>query len=274
MTSLVLAEHDNKVLSPATACAVTAARQIGAPVHLLVAGEDCASVAEAAAKLAGVEKLLLAEDALYRHGLAEPVAALIAGLAAGYDSVLAPATAMGKSILPRLAALLDVPQISEIVRVIGPNIFERPIYAGGILETVEADKGKKIITVRVAAFAPSGGQPPAPRIKIPVGSDPYLSTWLNEAAPASGWPELSTARIVVAGGRGIATKEGFAHLEQLALGVSGAIQHVAGMRDAKLIAAINRDEEAPIFRIADVGLVADLGTALPEMARELDKFGL
>jgi electron transfer flavoprotein alpha subunit len=312
MPTLVLAEHDNAVLNPATGQAVTAAIALGEPVHVLVAGEGCASVAEAAARLAGVEMVLMADDPLYARRLAESVTALIRPLTEHYGAVVAAATSGGKSILPRLAALMDVQPVSEIVKILGPNTFERPVYAGSLIETVKAPPGLKILTVRMSAFAPREAQPPTAIKNISIGSNPCLSEWVSGETPPPGRPELSFARIVVSGGRGIGTKENVARLEKLAdrlkaavgasraavdmglipnacqvgqngrvvapdlyiaLGISGAIQHVAGMRDAKLIAAIDRDEDAPIFRIADIGLVADLSAALAEMERVLTDYG-
>jgi electron transfer flavoprotein alpha subunit len=314
MTALVLAEHDGKTLNPATARTVTAARATGETVHILVAGEDCAAIAAAAAKLAGVAKVLLADDAVYRHNLAEPMADLLAAILEDGDSVFAAATAAGVSILPRLAALRDAPQVSEILAVVAPRTFVRPIYAGSLLETVAAPKGCLAVTVQAAAFAPAGEQAAATIEKIQFISNTCLSTWREDETPeASGRPDLATARIVIAGGRGIGSREGFARLKNLAdrlgaavgasraavdaglvsndcqvgqngkvvapelyvaLGISGAIQHLAGLRGAKLIAAVNKDAEAPIFRIADIGLIADLDTVLPEMEKALAKFGL
>ncbi len=312
MPSLVVAEHDNKTLAEATANTVTAARQLGAPVHVLVAGHDGVRIAEAAALLAGVDAVLLADDPLYAHPLAEPLAALILALADRYDAVLAPATSTGKAILPRVAALLDVPQISEITRIVAPGVFERPIYAGAVLQTVQAPPGKLVLTVRTTAFAATGAGEPAPITRVAAGPDPGLSNFVGETLSQSVRPALSAAKIVVAGGRGLQSGENFKLLEKIAdrlkaavgasravvdagfvandyqigqtgkvvapelyiaVGISGAIQHVAGMSQSKRIVAINKDAEAPIFQVADIGLVADLFQALPEMDAALAKRG-
>ncbi|GAA0550369.1 electron transfer flavoprotein alpha subunit [Rhizomicrobium palustre] len=310
MASLVLAEHNNSTLSEATARAVTAARHLGEPVHVLIAGSGCGGAADEAVLLQGVDTVVVADDPRYAHMLAEPVAMLILSLASGYASVLAPATANGKNILPRVAALLDVPQISDVTRILSPDHFERPAYAGSVIETVAAPDGKKVLTVRVSAFAPAPSGGAALMVSIPPAADPGLSEFLDETPALSGRPELSSAKIVVAGGRGLHTAENFHHLERiadklgaavgasraavdagfaanacqigqtgqsvapdlyLALGISGAIQHLAGIKDAKVIVAINKDEEAPIFGIADYGLVADLFQALPELELALGK---
>ncbi len=312
MAALVLAEHDNKTLSDATAKTVTAAASVSTPVHILVAGENCAAVAEAAAKIAGVEKVLVAEDALYAHMVAETMETLILSIADKYDAILAPATTNGKNILPRVAAKLDVPQISEILTVLSADTFERPIYAGNAIQTVQAPAGKKIITVRATAFKPAGEGGSAAIEKIAAGSDPGTAKFAGEALSKSERPELTSAKIVVSGGRGLGSAENFKLVERvadrlhaavgasraavdagyvpndyqvgqtgkvvapdlyLAVGISGAIQHLAGMKDSKIIAAINKDDEAPIFQVADFGLVADLFQALPEMDQELAKRG-
>ena len=312
MTSLVIAEHDNASLKDATHKTVTAAAQVSAPVHVLVAGENCAAVADAAARIAGVEKVLLADAAPYARQLAEPMEALILSVADGYDAILAPASTSGKNFLPRVAARLDTPQVSEITKVVAPDTFERPIYAGNAIETVQAPAGKKIITVRTTAFAaaPEGGN--APVEKIAAAADPGTSSFAGEALSKSARPELPSARIVISGGRGLGSAENFKLLDgiadklhaaigasraavdagyvpndyqvgqtgkvvapdlYLAVGISGAIQHLAGMKDSRIIAAINKDEEAPIFQVADYGLVADLFQALPELDQELAKRG-
>ncbi len=312
MASLVLAEHDNKALSDATAKTVTAAAAVSTPVHVLVAGENCGAVADAAAKIAGVEKVLVADDALYAHMVAETMESLILSLADKYDAILAPATTNGKNILPRVAARLDVPQISEILKVVSPDTFERPIYAGNAIQTVQAAAGKKIITVRTTAFKAAGDGGNAAVEKIATAGDPGTSKFAGEALSKSERPELTSAKIVVSGGRGLGSAENFKLIEKvadrlhaaigasraavdagyvpndfqvgqtgkvvapdlyLAVGISGAIQHLAGMKDSKIIAAINKDEEAPIFQVADFGLVADLFQALPEMDQELAKRG-
>ncbi|MGH6889337.1 MAG: electron transfer flavoprotein subunit alpha/FixB family protein [Rhizomicrobium sp.] len=312
MTSLVIAEHDNKTLNDATARTVGAAGAIGKPVHVLVAGEGCRSVAEAAAKLSGVEKVLLAESRALSGLLAEPMELLLIRLAADYDVFLAPATTSGKNYLPRLAARLDVPQISEILAVESPDTFRRPIYAGNAIETVQAPAGKIVATVRTTAFKPADAAGNAPVASVEVPDDPALSKFIGEELSKSERPDLSSARIVISGGRGLQSGENFRLLEQIAdklhaavgasraavdagfvpndhqvgqtgkivapdlyiaVGISGAIQHLAGMKDSKVIAAINKDEEAPIFQIADYGLVGDLFKVIPEMEQELTRLG-
>ncbi|MGZ5928906.1 MAG: electron transfer flavoprotein subunit alpha/FixB family protein [Rhizomicrobium sp.] len=312
MASLVLAEHDNKGLSDATAKTVTAAAAISMPVHVLVAGENCGAVADAAAKIAGVEKVLLADNPLYAHMVAETMETLILSLADKYDAILAPATTSGKNILPRIAAKLDVPQISEILKVVSADTFERPIYAGNAIQTVQAGAGKKVITVRTTAFKAAGEGGGATIEKIAAAGDPGTAKFAGEALSKSERPELTSAKIVISGGRGLGSAENFKLIEKvadrlhaavgasraavdagyvpndyqvgqtgkvvapdlyLAVGISGAIQHLAGMKDSKIIAAINKDEEAPIFQVADFGLVADLFQALPEMDQELAKRG-
>jgi electron transfer flavoprotein alpha subunit len=312
MASLVIAEHDNKSLKDATAKTVTAAAQVSAPMHVLVAGSDCSAVADAAAKLAGVEKVLVADDPLYAHAVAEPMAALILSLAGNYDAILAPATTSGKNIMPRVAAKLDVPQVSEILKVASPDTFERPIYAGNAIATVQAPAGKKVITVRTTAFKAADSSGSAAIEKVSPVADPGISKFVGEELSKSERPELTSAKIIVSGGRGMQSGENFKLLEALAdklhaavgasraavdagfvpndyqvgqtgkvvapelyiaVGISGAIQHLAGMKDSKVIAAINKDEEAPIFQIADFGLVADLFKAIPEMEAELTKLG-
>jgi electron transfer flavoprotein alpha subunit len=310
MASLVLAEHDNRSLGEATARTVTAASKISLPVHVLVAGAGCEAVAKAAAKLRGVEKVLLADDARYAKILAEPLAALIVAVANAYDAVLAPATANGKSILPRVAAKLDLPQISEIISVESPDIFRRPIYAGNAIQKIEARGIKKIVTVRVSAFAPAPLGGTAAVETIPAAADPGTSRFVSENLTRSERPELTAAKIVISGGRGLQSKENFALIERIAdklgaavgasraavdagfvpndrqvgqtgkvvapelyiaVGISGAIQHLAGMKDSKVIVAINKDEGAAIFGVADYGLVADLFDALPELERALEQ---
>ena len=313
MTALVIAEHDNAALNDATAKTVTAAAAVSTPVHVLVAGENCAAVADAAAKIAGVEKVLLADNTLYARQLAEPMEALILSVAAAYDAILAPATTTGKNILPRVAAKLDVPQISEIIAVVSPDTFERPIYAGNAVETVQAASAKKIITVRTTAFKAAAAGGNAAVEAIAAAADPGLSSFVEETLSKSERPELTSAKIVISGGRGLGSAENFHLLDKiadrlgaavgasraavdagyvpndfqvgqtgkavapdlyLAIGISGAIQHLAGMKDSRVIAAINKDPEAPIFGIADVGLVEDLFKAIPELNDELEKRGL
>ena len=313
MTALVIAEHDNKALNDATAKTVTAALAIGAPVHVLVAGENCAAVAEAAAKIAGVEKVLLADNPLYARMLAETMETLILSITDKYDAILAPATTSGKNYLPRVAAKLDVPQVSEIIAVVAPDTFERSIYAGNAVETVQAPAGKTIITVRTTAFKAAAAGGNAPVEKIAAAADPGLSSFVEENLSHSARPELTSAKIVISGGRGLGSTENFHLLDKiadrlgaavgasraavdagyvpndfqvgqtgkavapdlyLAIGISGAIQHLAGMKDSRVIAAINKDPEAPIFAVADFGLVEDLFKAIPELNDELAKRGL
>jgi electron transfer flavoprotein alpha subunit len=312
MAALVIADHNNQTLNDATARTVTAAAEISKPVHVLVAGENCKAVAEAAAKIAGVEKVLLADNALYARMIAEAMETLILSVADGYDSILAPATTNGKNYLPRVAAKLDVPQISEILKVVSADTFERPIYAGNAIQTVQAAAGKKIITVRTTGFKPSGDGGSATIENIAAAADPGLARFDSEALSRSERPELTSAKIVISGGRGLGSGDNFKLITQiadrlhaavgasraavdagyvpndyqvgqtgkmvapdlyLAIGISGAIQHLAGMKDSKVIAAINKDEDAPIFQVADYGLVADLFQALPEMDQELAKRG-
>jgi electron transfer flavoprotein alpha subunit len=313
MTTLLLAEHDNKHLKDATARAMTAAKAIGAPVHVLIAGKDCGPAAEAAAKLSGVEKVLIADAPPLDHMLAEPTAAVIVAIAGSYDTILAPATANAKNIMPRVAALLDVMQISDIIKVLSPDTFERLIYAGNAVQTVRSKGGKKVITVRTAAFQAAGEGGTAVSEQVLPSPDPGISVFVGEEISKTDRPELTSARVVVSGGRAMASRENFAkYLEPVAdklgaavgasraavdagyapndwqvgqtgkvvapelyvaVGISGAIQHLAGMKDSKVIVAINKDEEAPIFQIADYGLVADLFKALPELADELGKLG-
>jgi electron transfer flavoprotein alpha subunit len=318
MAILLVAEHDNKSLKEATARALSAATAIGPDVHILVAGKDCGPAAAAAAKLAGVAKVLVAEGAPYEHMLAEPMAALIVALAPGYDTIIAPATTNAKNFMPRVAALLDVMQISDIVRVIAPDTFERLIYAGNAVQTVRAKDAKKVITVRTSTFAATGaGGAAAAETVTPKAvaslADPGLSAFVGEELSKTDRPELTSARIIISGGRAMASRENFAkYIEPVAdklgaavgasraavdagyapndwqvgqtgkvvapelyvaVGISGAIQHLAGMKDSKVIVAINKDEEAPIFQVADYGLVADLFKALPELVDELGKLG-
>ena len=313
MATLLLAEHDNKSLKDATAKALTAAKQLGGDVHVLVAGQGCRSVAEAAAKLAGVSKVLLAENPAYEHLLAEPVAALLVSLAGSYDALVAPATTSGKNIMPRVAALLDVMQISEITKVLAPDTFERLIYAGNAVQTVQSSDAKKVITVRTSTFQAAGEGGSAPIENVTPAEDPALSSFVGEELSKSDRPELTSARIIISGGRAMQSRENFTkYIEPvadrlgaamgasraavdagyapndwqvgqtgkvvapelyIAVGISGAIQHLAGMKDSKVIVAINKDEEAPIFQVADYGVVADLFKAIPEMEAELTKLG-
>ena len=311
MATLLVAEHDDKILNGATAKTLTAAKGLGGEIHVLVAGSGCKPAAEAAAKLDGVAKVLLADAPLYANRLAEPIAALLVQLAPNYDAIVAPATTAGKNFMPRAAALLDVMQISEISKVVGPDTFERPIYAGNAIETVQSTDKKKVVTVRTAAFQATGTGGSAPIENVTPAPDPALSSFVGEELSKSDRPELTAARVIVSGGRALASKENFAkYIEPVAdklgaavgasraavdagyapndwqvgqtgkvvapelyvaVGISGAIQHLAGMKDSKVIVAINKDEEAPIFQIADYGLVGDLFVLLPELEKELDK---
>jgi electron transfer flavoprotein alpha subunit len=312
MPTLLLAEHDNASLKDATNKALTAAKAVGAPVHILVAGQGCAGVAEAAAKLDGVAKVLLADAPAYAHQLAEPVAALIVSLAGPYETLMAAATTTGKNIMPRVAALLDVMQVSEITKVVAPDTFERPVYAGNAIQTVRSTDPKRVVTVRTASFqATAAGGASAPIEAATAAADPGLSSFVGEELSKSERPELTSAKIIISGGRAMQNRDNFTkYIEPVAdklgaaigasraavdagyapndwqvgqtgkvvapdlyvaVGISGAIQHLAGMKDSKVIVAINKDEEAPIFQVADYGLVADLYQALPELAAELDK---
>jgi len=314
MPTLLLAEHDNKSLKDATNKALTAAKALGADVHILVAGRDCKAAAEAAAKLDGVKKVLLADAPAYEHMLAEPVAALIVSLAGSYETIMAAATTTGKNIMPRVAALLDVMQISEVSKIVAPDTFERPIYAGNAIQTVRSHDAKKVVTVRTAAFQATGqGSAAAPIESVAAAADPGLSGFVGEELSKSERPELTSAKIIISGGRAMQSRDNFTkYIEPvadklgaavgasraavdagyapndwqvgqtgkvvapdlyIAVGISGAIQHLAGMKDSKVIVAINKDEEAPIFQVADYGLVADLYQALPELAQELEKRG-
>ena len=313
MTSLVIAEHNNADLNDATAKAVTAAIALGGDVNILVAGEGCAAVGEAAAKIAGVAKVLVADDAQYGKQMAEPVAALIVSLAGDYDAIVYPATTNGKNITPRVAALLDVMQLSEVTAVISADTFERPIYAGNAIQTVKSTDAKKVMTVRTTAFAAAGDGGSAAVEAIAATENPGVSEYVSEELTKSDRPELASAKIIISGGRGMQSGDNFPMLEKIAdklgagvgasraavdagfvpndyqigqtgkvvapelyiaVGISGAIQHLAGMKDSKVIVAINKDEEAPIFQVADYGLVADLFTAVPELEEELGKIGL
>jgi electron transfer flavoprotein alpha subunit len=311
MTTLLLAEHDNRTLKDATTKALTAAKAIGQPVHVLVAGSAARGIAEAAAKLEAVSKVLLAEAAAYEHMLAEPIAALVVSLAPGYDAIVAPATTTGKNIMPRVAALLDVMQVSDIVKVTAPDTFERLIYAGNAVQIVRSKDKIKVITVRTSSFQATGEGGSAPIEEVAATADPGVSDFVGEELSKLERPELTSAKIIISGGRAMQSAENFTKYIlpvadklgaavgasraavdagyapndwqvgqtgkvvapdlYIAVGISGAIQHLAGMKDSKIIVAINKDEEAPIFQVADYGLVADLYQALPELAAELDK---
>jgi electron transfer flavoprotein alpha subunit len=310
MSVLVLAEHDNAVLKDATLAAVTAAGELGGDVHLLVAGENCRSVAEAAAKVAGVAKVLLADDAAYGHALPENLAPLVVGLMANYDAFVAPATTRGKNLAPRVAAALDVAQISEILSVEGPDTFTRPIYAGNAIATVKSSDAKKVITVRGTAFAKAATTGGSAAIEaVTATTDSGLSTFVGAELTASARPELTAAKIIVSGGRALGSSDKFHEIMDpladslgaglgasraavdagyvpndyqvgqtgkivapelyMAVGISGAIQHLAGMKDSKIIVAINKDDDAPIFQVADIGLVGDLFTLVPELTAKI-----
>ncbi len=308
MAVLVYAEHDNAALKAATLNAVTAAKQLG-DVTVLVAGSGCGAVAEAAAKIDGVSKVLVADDAAYANEIAENVAPLMAGLADGFDYIVAAATTSGKNVMPRVAALLDVQQISDISGIEGPDTFIRPIYAGNALATVKTTDAKKVLTVRGTAFdaaAAEGGSAAIEPATAAAASD--LTAFVGQELTKSERPELTAAKVIISGGRGMQSGDNFAMLEEvadilgaavgasraavdagfvpndyqvgqtgkvvapelyIAVGISGAIQHLAGMKDSKVIVAINKDEEAPIFQVADYGLVADLFTAVPELKAAL-----
>jgi len=309
MAVLLLADHNGLILSEQTAKALTAATKIGGEVHVLVAGNNVSAVAEAAAKLSGVSKVLLAEAAELASGLAEPLSDLIVSIADSYDTIIAAATSAGKNTLPRVAALLDVGQVSEIIEVVSSDTFKRPIYAGNAIQTVQTSDAKKVVTVRTAAFAAAetNAQAPIERLTfVPTGE---LSRFVGEDLTVSDRPELTSAKIVISGGRALGSSEKFREVIvpvadklgaaigasraavdagyapndwqvgqtgkvvapdlYIAVGISGAIQHLAGMKDSKVIVAINKDEEAPIFQVADYGLVADLFDALPALSTTL-----
>jgi electron transfer flavoprotein alpha subunit len=309
MAILLLADHDNAHLSDQTAKALTAATKIGSDVHVLVAGAGAKAAADQAAKLAGVSKVLVAEDASLENNLAEPLAALIVQLSGAYDAILAAATSVGKNVMPRVAALLDVAQVSEIVEVVSPDTFKRPIYAGNAIQTVQSTDAKKVITVRTASFAAASEGGSAAIETVSAAADPGLSSHVGDALSSSDRPELTSAKIIISGGRALGSAEKFKEVIlpvadklgaavgasraavdagyapndwqvgqtgkvvapqlYIACGISGAIQHLAGMKDSKVIVAINKDEEAPIFQVADYGLVADLFEALPELEKAL-----
>ncbi|MBN9259974.1 MAG: FAD-binding protein [Hyphomicrobium sp.] len=313
MAVLLVADHNNTALGSSTAKAMSAAKALGGDVHVLVAGSNCGAVAEAAAKLDGAAKVLVADAPQFANQLAEEMSALIVPLMANYDAVLAPATASGKNVLPRVAALLDVMQLSDVTKVVSADTFERPIYAGNAIQTVQSSEAKKVITVRTASFQAVGEGGSASIEKIAAPGAVGISTFDKAELSKSDRPELTSARIVISGGRGMQSGENFKkYIEPVAdklgaamgasraavdagfvpndfqvgqtgkvvapelyvaVGISGAIQHLAGMKDSKIIVAINKDAEAPIFQVADYGLVADLFTALPELEAELTKIG-
>ncbi len=308
MAVLLIAEHDNASLKDATHKALTAASAMGGDVHVLVAGNNAGGAAAQAAKLVGVKKVLHAEAAFLERPLAEPMAATIVSLASGYDHIVAPATTNGKNYMPRVAALLDVMQISDISEVKSADTFVRLIYAGNAVQTVQSTDKKKVITVRTASFAAAAESGSAAIEKVNAAADPGLSSYMSENLTKSDRPELTSAKVIVSGGRGMQNGENFKMLEAvakklhaavgasraavdagyvpndyqvgqtgkvvapdlyIAVGISGAIQHLAGMKDSKIIVAINKDDEAPIFQVADYGLVADLFTAVPELEKAL-----
>jgi len=304
MTTLLIAEHDNKILNEANKKAMDAATKIGEEVHILVAGKDCSEVANQASKIAGVSKVLLCDNPIYEKHMAESYADLVVEISSDYNAILTTASTTGKNFMPRVAALLDVPQISEIINVIDSNTFERPIYAGNAIQTVKSLSDKKIITVRAPSFQAAEDQDPATVENIQNFEDKNLSEYISEELTKSDRPELTAAKIIISGGRGMQNGENFVLLEgvadklgaalgasraavdagfvpndyqvgqtgkvvapelYIAVGISGAIQHLAGMKDSKVIVAINKDEEAPIFQVADYGLVADLFKAIPDL---------
>ena len=311
MTTLVIAEHDNSELHPVSLAAVTAARALGDAVDVLVAGCDCGAVAGACARVAGVGKVLLADAEAYRHQLSENVAPLIVSLAGDYSHLLACATTAGKNLMPRVAALLDVAQISDIIAVEAPDTFRRPIYAGSVIATLRSTDPVRVITLRATAFAPAAAEGGSARVEaLDRAQDAGLSSWVEDELNASDRPELGAADTVIAGGRGLGSAESFGMLEELAdklgaavgasraavdagfvpnalqigqtgkvvapklyiaVGISGAIQHLAGVQDSQVIVAINKDEDAPIFQVADYGIVGDLFQVLPQLMAELDK---
>ena len=311
MAILLFADHDNASLSEQTAKALTAAAQIGAEVDILIAGKDAAAAASQASALAGVRNVLLAEAEALEHRLAEPAAALILSLAPAYDTIIAPATTTGKNVLPRVAALLDVMQVSEVTEIVSADTFKRPIYAGNAIATVQSSAAIKVITVRATGFdavAAEGGS--ASVEAVASAHDAGTSSFVGEELAKSDRPELAGAKIVISGGRGMQNGDNFEMLYKVAdklgaavgasraavdagfvpndmqvgqtgkivapqlyvaVGISGAIQHLAGMKDSKVIVAINKDEEAPIFQVADYGLVGDLFQVIPELEAELEK---
>ena len=313
MAILLLADHTNGALQAATSKAVAAAKALGGDIHVLVAGYNAKPAAEAAAKLAGVSKVLHADAPHLEHQLAEETAALIASLIGSYDTFVAPATTTGKNVAPRVAAALDVMQISDITKVVSADTFERPIYAGNAIQTVQSPEAKKVITVRISAFPSVAEDGSAPIESVNAPAAVGLSTFEKAELTKSDRPELASARIIISGGRGLQSGENFKKLLEpvadamgaavgasraavdagyvpndmqvgqtgkvvapdlyMAVGISGAIQHLAGMKDSKIIVAINKDGEAPIFQVADYGLVADLFQALPELEAELKKAG-
>ena len=309
MTTLLVAEHDNDTLSDAIHKAMNAAQLIGEDVHILVAGKDCENVAEESSKIEGVSKVLLCNDDKYERNLAESYSELVSSIADDYKTIVAASSTTSKNFMPRVAALLDVPMLSDIISVIDADTFERPIYAGNAIETIKISSEKRVITVRSTTFQAVGSQEPCPTELAISAEDPSLSEYVGEELTKSDRPELTSAKIIISGGRGMRSGDNFSMLEAIAdklgaavgasraavdagfvpndyqvgqtgkvvapelyiaVGISGAIQHLAGMKDSKVIVAINKDEEAPIFQVADYGLVADLFKALPELEKALD----
>ena len=309
MTTLLVAEHDNDTLSDAIHKAMNAAQLIGEDVHILVAGKDCENVAEESSKIEGVSKVLLCNDDKYERNLAESYSELVSSIADDYKTIVAASSTTSKNFMPRVAALLDVPMLSDIISVIDTDTFERPIYAGNAIETIKISSEKRVITVRSTTFQAVGSQEPCPTELAVSAEDPSLSEYVGEELTKSDRPELTSAKIIISGGRGMQSGDNFQMLEAIAdklgaavgasraavdagfvpndyqvgqtgkvvapelyiaVGISGAIQHLAGMKDSKVIVAINKDEEAPIFQVADYGLVADLFKALPELEKALD----
>lgn len=311
MAILLLADHDQTTLSSHTAKALTAARQIGGEIHVLVAGSGCAGVAQQAAGLEGVSRVFLADAPPYAHGLPEPLALLIAALAPGHDTLMAAATSVGKAVMPRVAAMLDVMQVSEIVTVLAPDTFERQIHAGSAVQAIRSDDPIRVVTVRTSRFAATGAGEAAPVEVVAGQGDPGLSRHTGASAVEKGRPELTTARVIVAGGRGLGSAQNFAGLIEpiaarlggaigasraavdagyapndwqvgqsgksvapeiyIAVGISGAIQHLAGIKDAKTIVAINSDDQAPILQASDYYILGDLFEILPEIAEALSR---
>lgn len=311
MTTLLIAEHDSRSVSKQTSHALSAALEMGGPVHLLVAGHDSSQAATGASRLGGILKVLHADHPVLAHQLAEPLAELIVGLAPEYDAIVGPSTTTIRSVLPRVAALLDVMQVSDVTRVLGPDLFERPTYAGNAIETVRARDAKKVLTIRTTAF-PAAAEASVP-VSIQAIAPPAICSaaeFVGEVSATQTRPELASAKVVVSGGRALGSREGFEKLIfpladklgaaigasraavdagfapndwqvgqtgkivapslYVAIGISGAIQHLAGMKDSKVIVAINKDPEAPIFQVADFGLVGDIFDIIPEMVRVLD----
>jgi electron transfer flavoprotein alpha subunit len=309
MAVLILAQHDNRTLDAATLHGVTAAGQLPGPCHMLVAGKDCGAVAEQAAKVQGIEKVLRVEHDTYANPVAEDLAPLLVAMAEPYDYLVAASTTFSRNVMPRVAALLDTAQLSDIVEVVSPSTFKRYIYAGNALTTVESKDTKRVITVRTTTFDPAPAEGGNARIETAAAVDPAgLATFVGREVQSSARPDLGSARVVVSGGRGVGSSENFRMIEQLAdsigaavgasraavdagyapndwqvgqtgkivapelyvaVGISGAIQHLAGMKDSKVIVAINKDEEAPIFQVADYGLVGDLFKLVPELTEKL-----